>query len=306
MTAPGRQHVEARAQRARDGHRRGPSARGAEQPDPVLRADQRRSQHVVDAAVEDRDRRPVDGLACRRPGRGRRPPGRRGSGRAPARAAPRPGTDRSPSRGRCRPAHDRTRRGRATPRAARTGCPARPRHRRSGPVVWLSRASSRAAWAGRGDVGDERARLEHVRRAERVQPEQVEMRGTRGQPRGVDQVARVHPELAGAVVADEADAFEPGDLRHRRAEQHRLAPAGRARDALEPSELAERFDGDGADPGGDRRLELPVALARTGHDDSVRIGSRRGSPSPAHPRTRRRRRGRGCRGGPRRRARGSP
>ena len=77
---------------------------------------------------------------------------------------------------------------------------------------WPS-ASSAGRPDGRVDVLDERAGVEHVRRPEGVESEQVEVR-RRDRPAAADaQIRRVHPELAGAVVTDEPDALEPRTLR---------------------------------------------------------------------------------------------
>ena len=69
-------------------------------------------------------------------------------------------------------------------------------------------------------------RVEDVRGAERVEAEQLEM-GRRRRPCAAlaARSARVHPELAGAVVTDEPDALEPGVLGDRGAQQDRLADA---------------------------------------------------------------------------------
>ena len=128
----------------------------------------------------------------------------------------------------------------------------------------------------RRDVRDERPCVEDVRRAEGVEPEQVQVRRGDRAPRRLGEVRGVHPELAGPVVADEADPLEPGVLRDRRPQQDRLDPARVRRDRLEACQLAGRLDGDRADPGRDRRGELVVALARAGHHDPIR-----GDPRPA-------------------------
>ena len=114
----------------------------------------------------------------------------------------------------------------------------------------------------RRDVLDERAGVEDVRRPERMQPEQLEMRRGDRSCRRCDEVGGVHPELAGAVVADEPDALEPA--RSETAARSRTGwTRARARgDRLEPGELAGRLDGDRADPGRDRGTQLVVALAR--------------------------------------------
>ena len=97
------------------------------------------------------------------------------------------------------------------------------------------------------------------------------MRRAGRQPRGGDEVGGVHPELAGAVVADEADSLEAGVLAHGGAEHHRHLAAGVRRDRLEACQLAGRLDGHGADPGLDGGPQLVVALARSGHDDPGRL-----------------------------------
>ena len=85
---------------------------------------------------------------------------------------------------------------------------------------------------------------------------------------GGHQVARIHAELAGAVVADEADTFEPRRLPHPRPDEDRHPAAGGSGDRLEPLELAARFDGHGTDIRLDGGAELRLALAGTGEDDS--------------------------------------
>ncbi len=90
----------------------------------------------------------------------------------------------------------------------------------------------------------------------------------------VGEVRGVHPELAGPVVADEADPFEPGLLRDGCPQEDRLDPAHGRRDRLEACQFAGRLHGDRADPGRDRRGELVVALARAGHHDPIRVDPR--------------------------------
>ena len=85
---------------------------------------------------------------------------------------------------------------------------------------------------------DERPRIEDVRGTERVQPEQLEMRRADRAARRIDEIRRVHPELARAVVADEPDALESGVLGHGRPEHHRLDPTDLRGDRFEPRELA--------------------------------------------------------------------
>ena len=61
-------------------------------------------------------------------------------------------------------------------------------------------------------VGHQRIRVEHVRGTERVEPQQPEMwRRGRAVARR-DEIRRVHPELPGSVVADQAHPFEAGSL----------------------------------------------------------------------------------------------
>ena len=117
---------------------------------------------------------------------------------------------------------------------------------------------------------DECPGVEDVRCAERVQSEQVEVRRRRRARGRCREIRRVHPELPGAVVADEADPLEPGVLRDGCAQEDRLDPARLRRDRLEACQLAGRLDRDRADPGRDRRRELVVALARAGHHDPLR------------------------------------
>ena len=121
----------------------------------------------------------------------------------------------------------------------------------------------------RRGMGHERAGLEDVGRPEGMESEQLEVLRSGGQPGGIHEVGGVHPELARAVVTDEADPLEPRALGHGRPQQHGLAPTCGPSDALEPPELAERLDRHRPDPGLDGGSQLVVALARSGHDDPV-------------------------------------
>ena len=122
----------------------------------------------------------------------------------------------------------------------------------------------------RRDVRDERSCVEDVRRPEGVEPEQIQVRRGGRATRRLGEVRGVHPELAGPVVADEADPFEPGLLGDRCPQEDRLDPARGRRDPLEACQLTGRLDGDRADPGRDSRRQFDVALARTGHHDPIR------------------------------------
>ena len=118
----------------------------------MLLADQRRPQQVVDAAIEDDDRRAIDRLAVddARQVRAGRP-----DEEAPRlEQEPRLGEERvvgpagdDRARGR-----DRTGRGRATPRAPRTGCRGRRRRRRAGRSCRPARraAGRPGPWTRRG------------------------------------------------------------------------------------------------------------------------------------------------------------
>ena len=126
----------------------------------MLLADQCRPQHVMDAAVEDRDAPAVDGLGVDDP----REVGARLADQEPSRlqqqARVRAATGRRPSSRPAPRARDPAARGRAPPRAARTGSRARRRRRRSGPARRPTDASSAAVARRRGDVRDERVRVE--------------------------------------------------------------------------------------------------------------------------------------------------
>jgi hypothetical protein len=119
-------------------------------------------------------------------------------------------------------------------------------------------------------VRDQRTRVEDVRGTEGMQPEKLEMWRRDGPPRRVRQVRRVHPELAGSVVADEADPLQPRTLGDRGAKEDRLHTPRICGDPLQACQLSGRLHGDRADPGRDRGGELVVALARAGHHDAIR------------------------------------
>ena len=118
-------------------------------------------------------------------------------------------------------------------------------------------------------VMHERHGVEHVRRPEGMQPEQLEVRRGDRSTCASGEVRRVHPELAGPVVTDEPDTFRRASLGDGRPEQDRLAAPELSRDRLEPSKLAGRLDRDRADPGRHRGAQLIVALARPGHHDPL-------------------------------------
>ena len=90
--------------------------------------------------------------------------------------------------------------------------------------------------------------------------------------RGGSQVGRVHPELAGAVVADEPDALEARRLGHGCAQQDRLAPAQRLGDRA-PAAAAPPRDSTVTTrtPASTAAAQLVVALAGPGDDDAVRL-----------------------------------
>ena len=128
----------------------------------------------------------------------------------------------------------------------------------------------------RRDVVDERRRVEDVRRAERVEPEQLEMRrGDRlGAPRSRE-VGGVHPELARAVVADEPDALEPGAPPRRRRAGGRAGGGPRAA-AIASSRRSSPGDSTvtARTPAATAAAQLVVALAGAGDDDPVRVDAR--------------------------------
>ena len=95
-----------------------------------------------------------------------------------------------------------------------------------------------------------------------MQPQQLEVGRGGGPLRRRDEIGRIHPELAGPIVADEPDALETGVLGDRGSEEDRLPPARLRRDGLEPAELARRLDGDGANPGRNGGTQLFVAACR--------------------------------------------
>jgi hypothetical protein len=109
--------------------------------------------------------------------------------------------------------------------------------------------------------------VEDVRGPEGVHPEQVEI-GRSGRPLGTDfEIGRAHPELAGAVVADEPDALQASGRRDRCPEHHRDDPVGVLGNALETFELAEGLDRDRPNSDAAREPELLVSFARAREDD---------------------------------------
>ena len=90
----------------------------------------------------------------------------------------------------------------------------------------------------RRDVAEQCAGIEDVRRAERVEAQQVEVRRPTAPLGRLHEIGRVHPELAGAVVADQPDPFEAGVLGDGGAEHDRLDPTEPRGDRLEPRQLA--------------------------------------------------------------------
>ncbi len=225
------EHVETRTERT--GHRDRHDATAAaalptataEGADPVLLPDQRRPQDVMDATVEDDDRRAVDGLAVddasdigagrsdeeatgleEQPGLGQeriRRPGLGDLGEAPARAGP----------------------GRATPRAVRTGCRGRRRRRPAGPIVPAATASRRAARTVAATWSTSAATSSTFDAPKACRPSRSRCGDATARRARGGKVVRVHPELASPVVADEPDPLQPGVLGHRRPQQDRLDPA---------------------------------------------------------------------------------
>ena len=219
----------------------------------MLRPDQRRSKDVMDAAIEDRDRRPVDRLGVHDAGEVR-------AGRPDQEA---PGLEQEPRLGEqwvVRPAVDDAGQAATEPDQVERLLVRLVRDAQAAPGVDdpdRGAAQSRELAGGPGrrrGVGHERAGLEDVGRPEGMESEQLEVRRSGGQPGGIHEVGGVHPELARAVVTDQADTLEPRALGHGRPQQHGLAPTCRSSDALEPSELAERLDRHRPDPGRDGRL----------------------------------------------------
>ena len=217
---------------------RRPGRPARDRSDPVLLPDQDRPQHVVDAAVEDDDRRALDGLAVD----DARQVGARRPDEEPAGLEQEPGVGQERVR---RPVRDDRRDPRSQPDQVERFLVGLVRDAET--AARIDEPDGRARQPGELDgrprrrrhVLDERGRVEDVGGPEGVQPEQLEVRGAgRVAGRG-DEVARVHPELARAVVADEADAFEPGVLGHGRAEQDRDAPS-RLRGDRAPAAPARR------------------------------------------------------------------
>ena len=155
----------------------------------------------------------------------------------------------------------------------------------------------RRSCAGRPDGRARRGRRARPRRG-RSRRRTRAARGARGaatRPRAAPTPTRsagVHPELAGAVVADEADPLEAGVLATRPpAAGPGLAAAGLARRS---PPAAPSSPGDSTVTariaGRDRGPQLVVALARAGHHDPGRVDAGPQRPSPARrPRRRRRR-----------------
>ena len=285
----------------------GAPGRRAEQPHPVLRPDEGRPQHVVDAAIEDHDRRAVDGLRVDDGGEvGARGTDEEATGLQQQAGVGEHGIGR-PAVDDARPARGRGRRGPATPRAARTGCQARRRRPRSGRSCRSTVASSRAARAVVATWATSALASSTFEAPNAWSPRSSRCCRSSGEPRRIDQVRRVHPELAGAVVADQPHALEPGHLGDGGAKHDRLAPAGGARDPLEPrrARRATRRSPRGCRPRRAASSSL-VALARSGHDDPLRRVSRRAGPWPARRPTRRPRRVPGRPGAPRSPAPGWP
>ena len=124
---------------------------------------------------------------------------------------------------------------------------------------------------GRRHVLDQTGRVEDVRRAEGVQPEQLEVRRGSRAARGGRQVGGVHPELAGAVVADEPDPFQPVALGDGGAQHDRLAATRRSRGdrsslASSPgdSTVIARMPAATAARSSSSRLPGPVITTRSG------------------------------------------
>ena len=277
------QHIEAGAQRTADGHRR---SRGAgrtpgDGDHPVRLADQRRPQHVMDPAVDDRHRRarPLASVEDARHVRARRPD------EEPA------GLEQHP---RTRPARTsptrRSSRAEAAPSASRSsGASSSPYGIPSPPPP----STSASVHAGRGARAARRDRLadvshEHVAvgtfdAPNAWTPEQLEVRRARRPPRGRSRSAVVHAELAGAAVADDPDRARGGALAGRaRRSRTRIRPGGRSdRDRAERSSPGDSTVTTRS-PQPTAAAQLRVALARARED------ARAGRSRPAHePRARR-------------------
>src|SRR3972149_2657421 len=103
----------------------------------------------------------------------------------------RPGTDPAPTTG--------------ARRRAPGGAPepppptARPERPADDPGEHARRAS------GGGRMINERTGVEHIGRPECVEAEELEVRGLRGEPGGIDEGRGVHAEFAGSVVPAPAD-----------------------------------------------------------------------------------------------------
>ena len=226
-------------------------------------------EDMVDAAVEDDHGRAVDGLAVDDAGQVRagrpdqEPAGFEEQPSLAEQRVARPG--RRPRPPGPRPAG----RGRAIPRAARTGCRAR-RPRRSGAPSFRSpaRAGGRLARSRR------RARPARPASSTFEAPKACSPSSSRWGEAAARRAAAtrspdIHPELAGPVVADEPDALErASSVTAARSRTGCRRPASR-RDGLEPAELARRLDRDRADPGRDGGPQLFVALAGAGHHDAL-------------------------------------
>ena len=261
------------------GRARGPGAPGRPAPAAARGGFRRRGSRRA-------GRRP----ACdRRPARRRRRPGRPGTARA--RAGPRVargGVAGEAVRERVQPRAEHGR-GRAAPRAPRTGSRARRPRRRA-----RSRKPAVAA-----SVGAPAATVASTWAAERRRRRARSRPRTRGRPIGSSHgeatasaaAARrsggVHPELAGAVVADEPDPLEPRRARSRR-RGGGPAAAGPAPSAIAASRRSSptRLDRHGADarhrrrpPAPRRRLPGPVTTTRSGVEagaqDVAQLAARR-------------------------------
>ena len=259
----------------------------------------------MDAAVEDHDVVAAGQLAVD-------DPGHVGPGRAhevPARLQQQP--RRRPSRvggqrSRPRPAGSRARRGRARRRAARRGCRGLRPRRRGGAGTPASVASASAVSTVASTWPASAAASTTLEAPNACSPSSSSQGERDGLARGEPQVARVHPELAGAVVAHEPDALEAVAPPNGAPEQDGLPPAERLGDGREPAQLQRRLDGHDPDAGIDRGAQLLVALARARDHDPVRrhAGPERVRRAPRP--TRRRRRDRAAPGGARRPGSGWP
>ena len=89
-------------------------------------------------------------------------------------------------------------------------------------------------------MADQRGGIEDVRGAEGVNPAQLEPRRVERRPRRDAEIVVVHPELAGAEVADDPVRLERGCIGwvDRATQQDRDPPAGRSGDRGEPAQFA--------------------------------------------------------------------